>query len=308
MTQATLKIAIVGDVHNQWDERDQQAVINLGADLVLFVGDFGNEAIEVVQRIAQLPIPMAAVCGNHDAWFSMTPWGLEKCPYDRTQEDRVQAQLDALGVAHVGYGKLDFPAWNVSVVGARPFSWGGSTWWKTAFYRDRWGVDSFADSTERIMDVVRSTQCDTLIFIGHNGPFGLGAEPEDPCGKDWQPIGGDHGDPDFAEVLSKTAQLDKQIALVTFGHMHHTLRHTKSRKRRSLHLSHSPLSHSPLSQPTVYLNAARVPRVQILENDQSRHHFAWVTLVEGIVDRASQAWVTPSGQILEEEILYQREP
>ncbi|MEB3295524.1 MAG: TIGR04168 family protein [Synechococcales bacterium] len=302
MTQATLTIAIVGDVHNQWDQRDQQALVQLKVDLVLFVGDFGNEAVEVVQQIAQIPLPMAVVCGNHDAWFSMTPWGLEKCPYDRSQEDRVQAQLEVLGETHVGYGKRDFPDWNLSVVGARPFSWGGSTWWKTAFYRDRWGVDSFDDSTALMMDVVRSTQCDTLIFIGHNGPLGLGAEPEDPCGKDWQPIGGDHGDPDFAEVLSKTAQLNKQVALVTFGHMHHTLRHTKTQQRRSLHLDQGDRS----SAPTLYLNAARVPRVKLPETGESLHHFALVTLKGGEIDRASQAWVTPSGHVVEEEVLYQR--
>ncbi|NER07180.1 MAG: TIGR04168 family protein, partial [Okeania sp. SIO3C4] len=42
------KIAIVGDVHDQWEPEDEIALKYLGIDLVLFVGDFGNEAVEVV--------------------------------------------------------------------------------------------------------------------------------------------------------------------------------------------------------------------------------------------------------------------
>ena len=65
-----ITIAVVGDVHNQWDEQDQQALEHLKVDLVLFVGDFGNEAIEVVYQISNLEIPKAAIMGNHDAWYS----------------------------------------------------------------------------------------------------------------------------------------------------------------------------------------------------------------------------------------------
>ncbi|WP_421657780.1 metallophosphoesterase family protein [Leptothermofonsia sp. ETS-13] len=70
-----IKIAIVGDVHNQWDADDEIALKYLGVDLVLLVGDFGNEAIEVVQQIAALSLPKAVVLGNHDAWYTATPLG-----------------------------------------------------------------------------------------------------------------------------------------------------------------------------------------------------------------------------------------
>lgn len=120
----TLKIAVVGDIHDQWEEDDGIALKHLGVDLVLFVGDFGNESVELVRKIASLDIPKAAVMGNHDAWYTATEWGRRKCPYDRTKEDWVQKQLDLLGEAHVGYGKLDLPSFNLTVVGGRPFSWG----------------------------------------------------------------------------------------------------------------------------------------------------------------------------------------
>ena len=123
-SKTSLKIAVVGDVHDQWEQEDGIALKHLGVDLVLFVGDFGNESVEVVREVASLDMPKAVVLGNHDAWYTATEWGRKKCPYDRSQENRVQAQLDILGVSHVGYSKLDFPAFNLTVVGGRPFTWG----------------------------------------------------------------------------------------------------------------------------------------------------------------------------------------
>ena len=89
-----LKIAVVGDIHDQWEVEDGVALKHLGVDLVLFVGDFGNESVEVVRAIASLDIPKAAVMGNHDAWYTATEWGRKKAPYDRSKEDWVQEQLD----------------------------------------------------------------------------------------------------------------------------------------------------------------------------------------------------------------------
>ena len=120
-----IKIAVVGDIHDQWEDDDALALQYLGVDLVLFVGDFGNEAVELVRKIASLEIPKAVILGNHDAWYTATHWGRSKCPYDHEKEDWVKQQLDLLGEDHVGYGKRDFPEFELTVVGGRPFSWGG---------------------------------------------------------------------------------------------------------------------------------------------------------------------------------------
>lgn len=105
-----IKIAVVGDVHDQWEADDASSLQQLGVDLVLFVGDFGNESVNVVRAIAGLDLPKAGVFGNHDAWYSASDWGKQKCPYDRNKEDWVQDQIDLLAESHVGYGKLDFPS------------------------------------------------------------------------------------------------------------------------------------------------------------------------------------------------------
>ncbi|WP_225896534.1 TIGR04168 family protein [Amazonocrinis nigriterrae] len=292
----TLKIAVVGDVHDQWEVEDGIALKHLGVDLVLFVGDFGNESVEVVKAIASLDIPKAAVMGNHDAWYTATEWGRKKCPYDRSKEDWVQEQLDLLGSAHVGYGKLDFPDWNLTVVGGRPFTWGGSEWRFADICKERYGVTSPEESAAKITAAVKSAATDTIIFLGHNGPSGLGDRPEDPCGKDWHPIGGDFGDPDFAEAISQTLTAGKTIPLVTFGHMHHSLRHTKKELRKAIFRS---------PEGIIYLNAASVPR--IVENDsQKLRNFSLVTLEAGVVTQAALVWVGNDLQVVSEEILYER--
>lgn len=291
----TCTIAVVGDVHDLWDEADQRALQHLGVDLVLLVGDFGNEAVEVVQQVAQLDLPKAVILGNHDAWFTATAWGRGLRGLD--QRDRVTEQLQLLGDTHIGFGKLDFPKLGLSVVGSRPFSWGGSTWKNRSFYQQRFGVDSFAASSAKIVAAAAQTAHETVILIGHNGPKGLGEQPEDPCGKDWNPIGGDHGDPDFTMAIEQIRALGKQIPLVAFGHMHHSLRHTKAQLRQRL---------AQDAQGTIYLNAASVPRIVQTPTGRKRN-FSLVTLTAGSVMQASLVWLheNSEGFTVEPQILYQ---
>jgi uncharacterized protein (TIGR04168 family) len=292
----TLKIAVVGDVHDQWEVEDGIALKYLGVDLVLFVGDFGNESVDVVKAIASLDIPKAAVMGNHDAWYTATEWGRRKCPYDRSQSDWVQEQLDLLGPVHVGYSKLDFTTWNLTVVGGRPFTWGGSEWKFADIVQQRYGVTSMEESTALIAKAAKSAAHDTIIFLGHNGPSGLGDRPEDPCGKDWHPIGGDFGDPDLAAAISQTLTAGKRIPLVTFGHMHRTLRHTKKQQRKAVFKS---------PEGTIYLNAANVPRI-LDDQGQRLRNFSIVSLEAGEVSQVSLVWVGYDFQVTTEEILYSR--
>ncbi len=294
--EQVVKIAVVGDIHDQWEAEDAIALQALGVDLVLFVGDFGNESVDVVRTIASIDLPKAAIMGNHDAWYTASDWGRKRCPYDSEKEDWVQQQLDLLGEAHVGYGKLDFPEFKLSVVGSRPFSWGGETWKNKEFLNERYGINNFEESIECIVAAAKGAAYETIIFMGHNGPTGLGDEPEAPCGKDWQPLGGDYGDPDFAEAIAQTQASGKKVPLVTFGHMHHSLRHTKEQLRRAIATS---------PEGTVYLNSASVPRIIQTESDRLRN-FSLVSLEAGVVAQISLVWVGKDYTVVSEQLLYQR--
>ncbi len=291
-----IKIAVVGDIHDQWEADDGIALQRLDVDLVLFVGDFGNESVEVVRAIAALDISKAAIFGNHDAWYTATDWGRKKCPYDRKKEDWVQQQMDLLGETHVGYGKLDFSALNLTVVGSRPFSWGGSVWKNADFYQERFRVRSFEESTTRMVAAANSAAYETVIFLGHNGPVGLGERAEDPCGKDWHPLGGDFGDPDLTDAIAQVRAAGKRIPLVTFGHMHHNLRHTKQQLRTAIYTS---------PEGTIYLNAASVPRI-IQNGSDHRRNFSIVSLKAGVVSQISLIWVGKDFSVASEQILYQQ--
>ena len=88
-----LRVAVVGDVHGAWSDADAVAMEALQADLLTFVGDFGNEAVPVVRAISRVGKEIdkrrrsgggrkapgvAVVMGNHDAWNSMTARGRER--------------------------------------------------------------------------------------------------------------------------------------------------------------------------------------------------------------------------------------
>ena len=290
--KAEITIAVVGDIHDQWQKEDRLALQHLGVDLVLFVGDFGNEAVEVVREIAAVETPSAAILGNHDAWYSASSWGRQKAPYDRSQEDRVQQQLDLLGETHVGFSQLDFAQFQLSVVGSRPFSWGGSTWRNSEFYRDRYGVNNFAESTQQIVNSAQNSAHETIILIAHNGPYGLGDKTESICGRDWKPEGGDYGDPDLTEAIAQIQHSGKFLPLVTFGHMHHELKNPRGKRRTIVEVR----------EQTVYLNAACVPRIVDGGNKRS---FSLVRLQQKVVREISLVWLGSDFELQSEEILYQ---
>ncbi|MGL5795713.1 MAG: TIGR04168 family protein [Waterburya sp.] len=295
MTQVKEKItiAVVGDVHNLWSYEDEIALEHLGVDLVLFVGDFGNEAVEIVRQIAAIKLPKAVILGNHDAWYTASSWGRQKAPYNQAKEDRVQQQLDLLGKDHVGFSGQNFPQLNLSVVGSRPFSWGGSTWRNSQFYSDRYQIHSFEESTAQMVKSAQDAAHNTLIFIGHNGPYGLGSKPEAICSRDWKPEGGDYGDPDFTQALADLRNQGKSIPLVTFGHMHHSLKYPVGKRRKIIEVQ----------DQTVYLNAACVPRV-VKTHSTVKRSFSLVSMSQGIVQSISLVWLDENYTIQAEEILY----
>ena len=126
----------------------------------------------------------------------------------------------------------------------------------------------------------------------------MGDRPEDPCGKDWKPIGGDFGDPDLAAAIGQTRQMGKNIPLVTFGHMHHKLRHTQQRLRKQFDVS---------TEGTVYYNGAVAPRI-VEKLGKKQRQFSIVSLQKGIVGEIAIIWLNQQFQVISEEIIYRPKP
>eukprot|EP00245_Coleochaete_scutata_P005546 TRINITY_DN19195_c0_g1_i1.p1 TRINITY_DN19195_c0_g1~~TRINITY_DN19195_c0_g1_i1.p1 ORF type:complete len:408 (+),score=68.48 TRINITY_DN19195_c0_g1_i1:53-1276(+) len=324
-----LRIAVVGDIHEHWDaEADGNALEALRVDLVLFVGDLGNEDPEYAKAVMKLTLPKAVILGNHDSWWTTGPFRNNR----EGRPDGIQPQLDVLGKAHVGFSRLDLPSLNVSVVGGRPFSSGGKVLEKGALslYKQRYGVTSLAESAQKIVAAAQDAPFNHhLIFLSHNGPSGLGDRPDDIVGRDWEdehgPPGGDFGDRDFETALSTVRSNGQPVPLVVFGHMHNLLCIPGTRKM---------VKASP-DETTVFVNAAVVPRVrpftrtrhvdrsglrsvpagpedmQPLEDSRgNERNFTVVTLEDGKVTMVEEVWVlvreSEKAKIAESIILYRR--
>jgi len=251
MAAHPLRLAIVGDVHDDWNAiQDAKALQFLEPDLVLFTGDFGEENVELVRDISNLDFPKAVILGNHDAWWST--YNLQLAPSEG-ERDGVQAQLDLLGKAHVGYSRLDFAKLKLSVVGGRPFSSGGQSLSAPRLCKRRYAVRNLKESAEKITAAALQAPPEhSLVFLAHNGPAGLGSQSHDICGKDWIQEGGDHGDSDLETAIAAVKQKGLKVPLVVFGHMHQSLQLGPILERTMV----------VFSDRTVYLNAAVVPRVR----------------------------------------------
>jgi len=222
-------------------------------------------------------------------------------------------QLAALGDANVGFGRRDYNPLKLSVAGARPFSSGGK--WLPNLYEHLWGFTAMRESAA----IVRRRMCEEspedhqVLLLAHNGPHGLGSEPDSICGKDWpsknQPAGGDWGDMDTESALHKC---NRSVPLVVFGHMHEGL---IDGSRRTLVVR---------TRGRTYVNAAVVPRwrssvtpinisTDVVEWAQQRHatgqpierHFTLIELTR--TDRTAKwrvgnvegLWVLHDGKIVE---------
>jgi len=56
-----VRLVCVGDVHGCWSEESTKALESLEPDVALFVGDMGNEDVELVESIAQIQVCVSKV-------------------------------------------------------------------------------------------------------------------------------------------------------------------------------------------------------------------------------------------------------
>jgi len=265
-----LKIAVIGDVHLHWSAADTAWFDSSDYNLLLFVGDIGSyrhsETLRVARSIGELSKPAILVAGNHDGpslvqqaseifgQGHLSDW------LDGRQQRRMEQLTTAFsGVQVAGYERCPLGS-DIDLIVCRPHSMGGGRLHFAQALRTRYGVSSLAESKERLCSLVDGSSASRLVFLGHNGPTGLGSRREDIWGCDFRRDEGDQGDPDLAAAVRHARSLGKKVQAVVAGHMHRRL---KGGGERRWMLERDG---------TLYLNAARVPRVFQRDDIQLRHH------------------------------------
>eukprot|EP00181_Compsopogon_caeruleus_P002730 CAMPEP_0184683060 /NCGR_PEP_ID=MMETSP0312-20130426/9785_1 /TAXON_ID=31354 /ORGANISM="Compsopogon coeruleus, Strain SAG 36.94" /LENGTH=342 /DNA_ID=CAMNT_0027135119 /DNA_START=133 /DNA_END=1161 /DNA_ORIENTATION=+ len=296
--EGVVRVVCVGDVHGQWSKEDGDALSGLKPDLVLFVGDYGDEDVGCVRlavdMVQERGWSAAFAFGNHDAWYTATPLGRKNCPYQRRKTDRVREMLNIVAERHVGYRCIPEQSLGLSVVGGRPFSWGGPYWKHPDFFREYLKVSSMEHSVLKLVRAVDSVDPGhPIIFLSHSGPTGLGNQVDDICGRDFgDKPGGDFGDEDLRQAINHAIENGKKVPLVVFGHMHKRLERGRGIRKMVA-----------IENDTVMVNAAVVPRVvggnrvfTVVEIDQS-----W------LVSSVAEVWVNSYGVVQDEAVLLSRD-
>ena len=285
-----IHIALIGDVHGHWDEHDRVWFGDSRHDLLLFVGDltgYLRSGLRVARSIARLRKPALVMPGNHDG-VSLPHLAAEVLERPRLahalaagQPRRVESFEHALSPQPlVGYSHHEIIVRGraLSVVAGRPHSLGGPKLGFARYLSGRFGVTDMARSCARLCELVDQTPHEELIFLGHNGPSGLGSGPGDIWGCDFAPERGDFGDPDLRVAIDHALSIGKRVHAVVAGHMHHRL---KGGGRRRWLLKQDGVLH---------LNAAAVPRIQRRGNLVRRHHVNLV--IDSAGAHAQEVWLS----------------
>ena len=245
-------IAVVGDVHSAWTPDDTRFFNASTYPLLLVTGDLGGsearDGLAVARSMAELTRRTLVMPGNNDVHE------YAKIAAELTYRHGRQELLEGTpghGPRTCGYGLHDVQLGELelSIVSGRPFAMGGSALSFADELERSFGVASLAQSTERLCALVDEAATDRLVFFAHNGPFGLGAAPDAPWGRDFDPAAGDWGDRDLRSAIEHAIARKRRPLAVVAGHMHWRLR-TGGQRRWQLR-----------EHGVLYVNAARVPRV-----------------------------------------------
>ena len=269
-------LTVVGDVHRWWRSSDSTFLERSRPDLSLFVGDLGDEDVEIVRRVAELPVPKAVILGNHDAWQSFGR---------KVSTPKLQESLSLLGEDHIAYAVREVPRAGISVIGARPFSWGGPSLRSPELYDEIYGIHTMRQSAAAIVDAARQAQHRDIVILAHNGPLGLGEQTHDIFGKDFGKPGGDWGDRDLALAIQRIEGFGLRVRAVIAGHMHHRLVHPRGGERNRF----------VRRDNTLFLNAAYVPRVRQNDRGEELSHFLRTRWRNGECVGVEEVWVDVHG-------------
>lgn len=274
--ERSLRLAVVGDVHLAFGPADVAYLDAQGYDAVLFVGDLSGYArrgaLRVARYVRSLKTRAFVIPGNHDTVGA--PQLLAEMMQNETaiqmtgagQRERVEelrAQLSPAVLAGYSIHRLE----GVTMIAGRPHSFGGPRLAFRPYLTEAFRVGSLDASAARLRWLVDDVKDERVVFLAHNGPSGLGERRDSIWGCDFRRSEGDFGDPDLEAAITHARVKGKRVLAVIAGHMHHALRGRGTREWRQE------------KDGTLYVNAARVPRVFKQDGREKRHY------VEVVIER-----------------------
>lgn len=298
MSQRSIRVFAIGDLHGSWNSDDEAFYRESAADIVLWTGDLANSVttqLLVAESLARLGETSFGILGNHDGASPLlaktecvkarfATWFLS---YGHAK--RVQRLRDTLGKHDIGFERRDVPELNLSIIGLRSHSSGG---YPTSFARTLRTVYGVTDLEESLRRSIHDVQADRLMLLGHNGPKGVGGERNSPFGIDWLSEGGDGGDQDYTDAICLAQEAGKTVMFAIAGHMHnHPL--TEGCGDTSTRDPLGWLGGVPV------LNACWNPRIEA-ESEGSRHyHYECSFSLDGTLEYIHRvAWRPRDGQQL----------
>lgn len=268
------RIAVLGDVHLCWNETDTEYFDNGSAyDLILFVGDVAayshRRALATHRAIARVQTPKLFIPGNHDGVhlvqlvaevLGSPAWSDRLHALQRRRCEQLRQILGDDVMAGYTMHRYRRGATDFALLTGRPHSMGGSGLAFRRYLQRRFGVASVEDSSRRLKEMIDRCEADSLLFFSHNGPTGLGDRRSDIWGCDFRRQEGDFGDQDLRHAIDYAKSLGKRVLAVIAGHMHHSVK--GGGQRRWL----------MEEDGTLYVNAARVPRIFQQDGHTLHHH------------------------------------
>jgi uncharacterized protein (TIGR04168 family) len=287
---ASPAIGVIGDLHSAWDEIDVDYFNGSRYPLLLFTGDLGGsgarDGLRIAKSLSHLTRPALVMLGNNDV--EQYARVAAELTYRRSRAglmgDLRSEPPPPPGSGHAetcGYSShhVRLGAEELTIIAGRPFAMGGSELSFSRALEESYGVQSLADSTARLKELVDGASTRDLLFLSHNGPSGLGGQPSSLWGSDFRREGGDWGDADLTGAIAHARARERRTLAVIAGHMHWSLKGGGLRESRLERAG------------TLYVNAARVPRIVVTDGQRKRHHLA-LSMKDG---RASVQDVVVSG-------------
>ena len=266
-----MKIAIIGDVHGFWNERDTEYFNSSDYDYILFTGDFRSyteSESSVAKRISTITKKSFVIPGNTDTsnLFQMAGeifqnnFLIKGFQLNQNKKlERMKHSLDKIQLSAYETHTLSTEISNLNLIVLRPFAMGVNLSY-APILKKRFGIESLQDSKDRCKQIIDESKEEAIIFLGHNGPFGLGSEPNSLWSSDFTKEPLDWGDSDYRFAIDYAKSKGNKVLAAIAGHMHHRVKH-KNLERNWL----------TQIENTNYINAAKVPRI-FKRDDKTLHH------------------------------------